>query len=201
MQTLCDQVAIIENGRVSALGEPGIVLPRYAQNGGLCSPHWRRPAETPRRPLQFESAELQINGDELTVDLQLTSHLAHRPAFVAIDVLNSMGAAVMQAVPTIMPFLHEGPEPHRVRVKIELPPLIPGEYALALWAGPHNSETLDFVESTVGFEVERSPTPGRTVSHSPDHGYIVPRSTHQYSREPAPAVLSSPAELLQPTPL
>jgi lipopolysaccharide transport system ATP-binding protein len=181
VQTLCDRVVLIEGGRVTAIGEPGAVLPRYLRNGGESSHNWERPSEAGTKPLQFETADLRLDDGRLTLDLRLSSRPPHRPAFVAIDVLNSMGAAIMQAVPTVTPFITDAHAAHALRLTIDLPPLIPGSYALTLWTGAHNSETFDCIESALAFEIDISPTPNRTVSHSPDHGYIVPHSSCDYS--------------------
>ena len=85
----------------------------------------------------------------------------------------------------------------RVRISVELPPLIPGHYPLTLWTGPHFTETYDFVERALGFEIETSPTKNRTFTHAPDHGYIVPESTCTY--EPGEAIASPLNESLTTT--
>ena len=83
----------------------------------------------------------------------------------------------MQAIPTLDGILKfKENETTELTVKIELPPLIPGEYFLSFWAGSHNTETLDFKENILGFRIIESPTKGRTVPHTEDHGYIVPYS-------------------------
>jgi hypothetical protein len=111
----------------------------------------------------------------------MASTEAHRPAFIAIDILNAYGASVMQALPTPVPFIGSEQKRHAVQVTVDLPPLIPGYYSLSLWTGPHNVQTYDSVESVAGFDIETSPTPGRTFGHTPDHGFIVPHSAYHYA--------------------
>jgi lipopolysaccharide transport system ATP-binding protein len=184
VQTLCSRAVMLEDGRVAAVGETRSVLARYLQRGGEDSDSWTRDSKAETAPLQFERAQLVVEGEaphqQLHVDISLRSTGAHRPAFVAIDVLNSLGTSVMQALPTLSPFVVAEHEYHAVRVSIDLPPLIPGHYPLTLWVGPHFSETYDSIERALGFDIEQSPTPGRTFDHSPDHGYIVPESTFDY---------------------
>jgi lipopolysaccharide transport system ATP-binding protein len=184
VQTLCAKAVMLEDGRVAVAGETRNVLTRYLQRGGEDSDKWTRDAKAENAAIQFERANLQLEGkapdQRLHVDLELRSTSSHRPAFVAIDILNSLGTGVMQALPTVAPFLTAENDRHIVHVTIDLPPLIPGHYLLTLWVGPHFSETYNSVERALGFDVEQSPTCGRTFDHSPDHGYIVPESTFDY---------------------
>ena len=184
VQTLCSRVVLLEDGRVAANGEPAPVLARYMQSGGEDVDQWRRDPEAAACALQFESARVRVEGvaplQKLTLDLALRSTTAHRPAMVAVDILNALGVSVMQALPTITPFLTDALRTHAVRLTVELPPLIPGHYPLTLWAGPHYTETYDCAERALGFDIETSPTKNRTFAHAPDHGYIVPESTCIY---------------------
>src|SRR5690242_6660711 len=124
VQTLCTRVVLLEDGRVVANGEPAPVLARYMQRGGEDSDQWHRDPENPAQPLQFESARLRIEGaapfQKLILDLALKSTAAHRPAFVAVDILNALGVSIMQAVPTITPFISDTKPTHLVRVTVEL---------------------------------------------------------------------------------
>jgi lipopolysaccharide transport system ATP-binding protein len=201
VQTLCSRVVLLEEGRVVANGDPAPVLARYMQRGGEDSDQWRRDPEAPVQALQFESARLRLEdaapSQKLELELALRSTSAHRPAFVAVDILNALGVSLMQALPTTTPFIEETPGTHTVRVTVELPPLIPGHYPLTLWAGPHFTESYDLVERALGFDIETSPTKNRTFTHAPDHGYIVPESTCTY--EPGEAMASRLNESLTTT--
>src|SRR5205085_105169 len=99
------------------------------------------------------------------------------PSFLAVDVLDSSGTAIMQALPTITPFVPGEPGRYTVTVDIMVPPLVPGTYWLTFWIGPHNTKTYDMIPSALSFDVLDSPTPGRAFPHTPDHGRIVPPST------------------------
>jgi hypothetical protein len=73
-------------------------------------------------------------------------------------------------------FINHSPVEHTLRVELDLPPLIPGNYFVTLWAGSHNTETFDQVDEVVTFSVMESPTEGRIFPHHASHGYIVPPS-------------------------
>jgi lipopolysaccharide transport system ATP-binding protein len=117
----------------------------------------------------------------LNIELILLSTGRHKTAFVAVDILNSAGSAIMQALPTREPFISSAPGLHRIELLVQLPPLIPGTYTLTVWTGSHNTETLDIVENCTSFNIETSPTEGRTYPHTADHGYIVPKTTLNYT--------------------
>jgi hypothetical protein len=98
-----------------------------------------------------------------------------RPVFIAVDV-EANSFPIMQAIPNLKPFIGGAPGTYEVTVDVDLPPLVPGVYSFSFWIGPHNTETSDSVREAVKIEVLDSPSPGRTVPHSPDHGFIVPAS-------------------------
>ncbi len=110
----------------------------------------------------------------VVLDLKLRRSGTHSPAFLAVDLRDEIEVTLMQALP--VGFLDADRVDHNVRVKIALPPLIPGRYWASLWVGPHNTETYDAVESAVCFEIITSPTPGRTFPHHRTHGWVVPHS-------------------------
>ena len=114
---------------------------------------------------------------QLELNLRVAGAGAHSPAFVAVDILDSLGTSIMQAVPTVTPFVHDTDPEHAVRILIDLPPLVPGHYGVTLWIGPHNSETFDLVERCLAFDIQESPTENRVFAHSPDHGAVVPESS------------------------
>ena len=64
----------------------------------------------------------------------------------------------------------------KLSIAVELPPLVPGQYAVSVWLGSHMNETLDEVKEAVEFQITESPTPGRVFPHTRDHGFAVPFS-------------------------
>jgi lipopolysaccharide transport system ATP-binding protein len=194
VQTLCPRAVMLEAGKVTATGPTAAVLAQYLASGGEDSDTWTRSPDAEQTALQFAHAQVRLAGARLELELTLRSTAPHRPAFVAVDVLNELGNGVMQALPTVAPFITDEHAEHAVRVGIDLPPLIPGRYTLTLWAGPHFTETYDVVSRALGFDIETSPTPARTFPHSPDHGHIVPPSTVDYR----PVSAAHVASILQP---
>ena len=85
----------------------------------------------------------------------------------------------MQAIPAVEPFISYSSIPHPLTVVVDLPPLVPDTYYVTAWVGPHNLQTYDTIREATCFEINQSPTPGRTFRHTHDHGMLVPISTLQ----------------------
>jgi lipopolysaccharide transport system ATP-binding protein len=185
VRALCSKAILLEAGRIVVAGPVETCVSHYAaaRHHSLgCT--WRRPAGIPVGALTIESIAVQLLGGppnhHLLVDLALSSRAHHKPAFLAVDIRDLGGSPVMQALPVIEGFLTPASIEHNARIAIELGGLIPGQYTISVWAGSHNEETLDFAEEAVSFEIHESPTPGRSFPHTPDHGFIVPRSYLAY---------------------
>ena len=129
---------------------------------------------------RFRSIESALRGKQPSLRLECVCEIdidsPARPLMIAVDVTDTNQFPIMQAVPSPKGFIGGDPGTYEVRLVIDLPPLVPGPYCLDFWIGPHNSETSDFVQGAVAFEVSESPSPGRTHPHTQDHGFIVPHS-------------------------
>jgi lipopolysaccharide transport system ATP-binding protein len=186
IQTLCTRGIVLSRGRAVYVGDVAACVQHYlASVSGKTASEWERSPAHGQRALQAERVCCALTGRQpalrLTVDMTLRSMEKHEPAFVAVDILDAAGVAVMQALPTIHGFIAPQSEPHRLRVSIDLPGLIPGIYSACVWLGPHNTVTYDEVRNCVSFEVTESPTEGRTFPHGGlDHGHIVPKATFEY---------------------
>ncbi|GJG86395.1 ABC transporter ATP-binding protein [Gemmatimonadetes bacterium T265] len=184
VRELCSRGLVLHKGEVVCDGTVDDCLRIYSadaryRTGG----HWTRTLDV-TRPLTIESVDVTLTGDQpthrLAVDVRFATNSPHRPAFVALEILDAGGIAIMQPLPTVQGFIRDDVRTHEVRLDVDLPPLIPGSYLVTVWAGTHNTETLDEVKGCVGFEVQASPTRNRTYPHTPDHGYVVPHTTVEY---------------------
>jgi lipopolysaccharide transport system ATP-binding protein len=181
IRTLCNRGLYLEQGRVAAVGDVEYCSAQYlASGGGGTLGSWRRAAGGPSLPLMLTAVSLNLKGQQpsmtLEVELQTQSSGGHKPAFAALDILDVTGTAIMQAIPTYERFIRAVPGTQRSLLEIDLPPLIPGQYALTVWLGSHNTESLDHQARCVAFEIHDSPSAGRTFPHHSDHGAIVPTS-------------------------
>jgi len=180
VRTLCSVAVVLNEGQVIFKGDVDRGLSHYSKGGQDCGDHWTRPPNREKSHLMFVEVASDLSGEQpnivLNVEMTLAQCESYAPAFVAIDILDSSGATIMQALPRTKGFLNPNGSGHRIRIPVKLPPLIPGIYSVSPWVGPAHSETYDFIESAVSFLVEESPTLNRTFPHASDHGAIVPWS-------------------------
>jgi lipopolysaccharide transport system ATP-binding protein len=102
-------------------------------------------------------------------------------SFIALDISDSQGTVLMQAIPTTTQFVGQSKGTYHVEMVVELPPLIPGRYAVDLWVGPHYTVTADYVRNMLAFEVSDGPLPDRVMPYSSVHGFMLPRSSYRCS--------------------
>jgi lipopolysaccharide transport system ATP-binding protein len=182
IRALCQRVMVLQGGSIVCDGSDVTAgIETYSCKSHKTGLVWEATALDKEKVLQIERIALQIGGEQpdhrLSLALRLRSQSPHKPAFVAAEIHSALGETIMQALPTIKPFLSCDHRVHELDMEVDLPPMIPGRYTVSVWVGGHFSDTLDHVERQVEFEVGRSPTPGRAFPYSGDHGYIVPRSS------------------------
>lgn len=184
IRSLCSRALLLESGRLSLDGSTENCITTYiSQSGGANENTWVRNVVS-HSPLVIRRVSAELRGkqpiQQLVMDIELESSRTHRPAFIAVDITDTINGPLMQAIPTVQPFITHDKRFHQLRVSIELPPLIPGRYSLSIWVGSHNTETLDFIDNCAAFNIVESPTKGRSFPHTVDHGHVVPHSTVEY---------------------
>ena len=172
----------MQEGKVVSVGSVESCIEYYLKQIQSSGPSWvRGSSDNGNSPLVFAKVSLAIKGTQPSLTLQIEGETEarrkHKPAFLAVDILDDTGMVIMQAIPTLECLIRSDPQMSRFSVNIELPPLVPGQYFLTLWMGPHNVETYDEVKSVVSFEIAETPTKGRSFPHSRNHGSIVPASS------------------------
>ena len=177
--SLCNRGILLNSGRVVANGDVASTVAAYQRSAEAACGQRRRINER-NLPLFINEVSATLEeaacGHVLAINAVLEDSGCHKDAFVAYDIVASTGTCIMQAIPTQNPFIKSVRGTHAVRVSIDLPPLIPGGYLVTMWVGSHYSQTLDVANECVEFHINRSPIAERTVPHTIDHGFIVPRS-------------------------
>ena len=184
VRTLCTKGLLLHSGTTEHFGDVLAATDKYmAKSNSHVSSAWDEPPSDNNRrdkPLRFSSLNCELVGSQPAHVLVIVADLAGSPgakdSFIAVDILDSIGTGIMQAIPTNKPFISGSTSTTRVEIKIKLPALVPGSYSLTFWVGPHNSITYDQVNAVLSFEVTESPEPGRSVPHTPNHGWLVPAS-------------------------
>jgi len=181
IRTLCSSAIVLNKGQVICRGSINDCITSYEvqnyRNQGLS---WIRSSDKQEGSLIITQIHSALHGKQpnllLELDIVLESRSKHKAAFLAVDILDNTGTPLMQALPDLEGFLEDTKPQHLVKITTHLPPLIPGQYLAGVWAGSHNTETLDEVKEAILFEVYDSPTEGRSFPHTIERGYIVPIS-------------------------
>jgi lipopolysaccharide transport system ATP-binding protein len=182
ISALCSDALNMGNGKVLSCGSVDSCIEAYFGSLEVSGSTWERKIHPQNNsPVYFTKGSLEIEGSQpsmlLNVKCQTESVRKHKPAFLAVDILDSTGASIMQAIPTLECLLKDDFVTNSFRISIHLPPMVPGHYSTTLWLGPHNTETYDEITTAMSFDISESPTKGRSFPHSRENGFIVPHST------------------------
>jgi lipopolysaccharide transport system ATP-binding protein len=182
INSLCTKGVAMQAGAILSIGSVASCIEAYLNGLKAIGSTWERPAKShTSQPVVFSRISVNLTGEQpelvLEITFEIEPHSKYRPAFMAVDILNDVGVAIMQAIPTLDYFIKDDSSCRSFRVDIQLPPMVPGHYSVTLWMGPHNTETYDIVTSVVSFDIKDTPTKGRRFPHTRDHGFIVPHSS------------------------
>ena len=150
----------------------------YQNSNMTRSNEWIADKASPLPQIRYASLGIVEDQPNLTlkIKVKIRSVSNNSAAFIAFDIKNGFGTTIMQAIPSITPFLECNGKEKDYLFQVDLVGLIPDSYFVSVWIGPHNSETYDWQKDILSFEVQQSPTAGRTFPHHYDNGFIVPNS-------------------------
>lgn len=180
IRNLCTQSILLDKGKLIKAGNTEEVLKIYSETAIKEKELvWVRtkPSDQPF----IEHISIEIAGVQPDLELILSCrckapYAGFKKSNLAIDIKNGMDVTIMQAIPDINPFITLSTEPVDIKVRVQLQGLVPDKYFVSVWLGPYNTETYDWVQDAVSFEVLHTPTKGRIFPHTLNHGSIVPKS-------------------------
>jgi lipopolysaccharide transport system ATP-binding protein len=175
---LCNKGVVLRNGLLDYCGNLREAVQLYQNSNMTRSNEWIADKSSPLPQIRHASLDLEEEQPNLTlkIKVKIGSAANNSPAFIAFDIKNGFGTTIMQAIPSITPFLECNGNEKEYQFQVDLIGLIPDSYYVSVWIGPHNSETYDWQKDILSFEVQQSPTAGRTFPHHYDNGFIVPNS-------------------------
>lgn len=183
IEVLCSSALVLSGGRIDYRGGTSDSIERYLQQTlatTVTESSWKRGEKNGDKPLHITEVSYVLSGtmpnQVLQVETRIESQRQHQPAFLAFDVCSEDGTPIFQTIPTDKPYIGFSGQEQVIKTAIELPLLIPGNYRLSVWVGPHYSETYDWEKEILSFQVQLSPVAGRVHPHSKRHGYIAPQS-------------------------
>jgi lipopolysaccharide transport system ATP-binding protein len=192
IRNLCGRGLWIAGGQKCFDGSAESAIAEYSASTTPSSTRsWNRPSHLPSHSMVFETINAEVTGQQpqlcLECDVVLQMIAKAEPVFIAVDICDQHQTPLMQALPATKPFISARNGRQRLLLKIDLPPLIPGQYALDFWIGEHFSSTVDYVKNVVSFEITDSPSAYRAHPHSPAHGFIVPGCRYEFLPLQTPA--------------
>ena len=178
IRSLCERGLLLGAGRVAYSGAIEDCVRRFEHvKHESTSSVWIRPERAALGHLSIVRVESELLGRQpnptLRLKIAFASTLLHQPALIAFDIGDGVGTPLMQALPLEVKFLTFRKPESTYQFDVRLPSLVPGEYWVTVWVGPHNSETFDVCRECVAFEILESPVAARTVPHTADHGCVV----------------------------
>lgn len=179
VMNLCNKGMLLKNGSLETVGAVSECVRQYSSLflEGVTD-FWKAEQITDKERIIEASIEIKGRQPQLNATIKVTSNskVLSKPAIIAVDIKNSRGGNVMQALPSLEPKIIFDGKTNKFKVDIDLNGLIPDKYFVSIWVGPHNNETYEQLTDILMFEVCDSPTKGRTFTHTLDHGFIVPES-------------------------
>jgi lipopolysaccharide transport system ATP-binding protein len=189
VRAICRSALVLDGGRVVRQGDVDSCLAFYvAQTFEEDASRWVRPAGVDAPPISIARIDSRLVGHQpalqLHLDVTCETRASHRPALVTVDVSDAAGVPLFEAMPHLDGFIPDDAATHLVRLVIDLPPLVPGQYFVKMWLATQHTEIVESIERAIRFEIHDSPKLGRTHAHTPDHGFLVTPSTATCERLP-----------------
>lgn len=180
--SLCTSCVLLKNAKVNYSGVPIEAIEYYLSdsNQSKLGMVWENKERDFDITLQFLKAKISVVGTQpdlkLQLDISVVSNQFHDPCFFAINVCTMGGTELFQAIPQEDPFIPFSKNPFLFEVLVDLPPIIPGDYKVSIWAGSHYTQTMDWKRNIIQFSVLESPIKGRVFPYSTANGYIIPKA-------------------------
>ncbi|MEJ5265589.1 MAG: polysaccharide ABC transporter ATP-binding protein [Bacteroidales bacterium] len=169
---LCNECILLNCGNLIIKDNTAKVIHNYLFDTINKNQVWI--SSTSKETLHFERIELvEVNNnlDEPYLILRLVTkgNKIEKKCFFAFDINDCENIPIFQSIPNFFISKPNG----TYHVKILLPHLIPGDYFISAWMGPHNTETYDFVKNVLTFSIEKGPLKNRTFPYTRDHGNLI----------------------------
>ncbi len=175
---LCSKGMLLRNGLLDFNGNLTECIQLYQSSSIKRNIEWSADKISALPQVKYANLLVVENQPNLILKIKtgIGSVSKNAAAFIAFDIKNGFGTTIMQAIPSINPFIECNGTDREYHFQIDLIGLIPDSYFVSIWIGPHNSETYDWQKDILSFEVHHSPTEGRTFPHHYDNGFAVPNS-------------------------
>jgi lipopolysaccharide transport system ATP-binding protein len=175
---LCKSGIVLNNGKLGFIGSAAASVDYY-QNSALNSvDQWLVKKEV-YHP-HFTSIKYEISGEQpdliLTMHFKTSSAASNPAAFVVFGIKSSLGGTLMEAIPSLQPFIQFNGSETSYSCQIKLTGFIPGTYSIYAWLGVSEAEGYDWQDNVLSFEINQAPMADRTFPYSARTGFLVAQS-------------------------
>jgi lipopolysaccharide transport system ATP-binding protein len=188
IQTLSDDVLVLDRGRLVAHGPPGETVAQFldqlqGREGGEASSDLRSLPRQSRahaglvegllnqRPLV--ASHTLVSGHDLAFELVVDLPEPRRQCFVGINVEDDFGVRIWSLHSHWqIPRFDLPTGAHRIRCRVPVPPLVSGQYHIGLEVGA-GTERLDLLERVATLHVVQTGHGGTGETPGREHGYIL----------------------------
>jgi len=173
---LCNRAIILNNGVVVKDADASEAI-KFFQKDLIqsLSDTWIRPV--PTTDPKFTRISVAMAGEQPNLILKIAFEVAKSPnampAYVAFGIRNSLDTIILEAFPSLKPFIDFQNEKYIYKCEIALNNLIPDQYKVYAWLGASELLMFDWVDGYLGFEIYDSPMPERTFPYSAHSGSII----------------------------
>lgn len=175
---LCKRTIILNKGALNSFTDTRISIQNYISNTQVSNSYHNKSKDNQKPYFSVVKCTHTCDFNEQTLFLEFECSFSGRwkPAFVAFDIKNSLFTPVLQALPISSPFIYFNSNKLNYICKIDLTGLNPDKYYISPWLGPHFSETYDFPQEVLSFEIFSSNTEAMTFGINHEHGFYKPKS-------------------------
>lgn len=178
VMNLCKSGIVLNNGKLDFLGTASDSIDYYQSNGLNSVENWtiKKPIHQPH----FSYLNCKISGNQpelnLLVNFKTNSATKNPPAFVVFGIKSALGGTIMEAIPSLQPFIKFDGSETSYTCEIKLTGFIPGTYFMYAWLGASEAENYDWQDNILSFEITQPPMAQRTFPYSARTGFLVAQS-------------------------
>ncbi len=178
VMNLCKSGIVLNNGKLAFSGNAAESINHYQSSGLNAVDNWIAPKNL-YQP-HFSNIRYEISGQQphliLTIHFKVSSMSKSPSAFVVFGIKSSLGGTIMEAIPSLQPFIRfEGGE-SEYSCQVQLTGFIPGNYFVYAWLGASEAENYDWQDNILSFEITQAPMAERTFPYSARTGFLVAQS-------------------------
>ena len=176
--SLCKSGIVLSNGNMAFSGDAKSSINFYQNVTSNSIDNWISKHEL-YHP-HFTQLKCKLTGEQpnhiLTIDFFTNSSTTSPNAFVVFGIKSNLGGTIMEAIPSLVPFVRFNGKETSYSCEIKLTAFIPGNYSIYAWLGASEPEVYDWQDNVLSFEIKDPPMADRTFAYSATTGFLIAQS-------------------------